>query len=184
LLYWNQWSLFLFLFPPDLSSLIPPLRTDPKGTILRAAQFAEFDIVVTTYTALQADLNHVDLNSRDIGLRHRKMYRSLPTPLLSVKWWRIILDEGQMVSGSTRHCSEMANRLETVHQWCSTGLVSVASYFVHFSFFFPSVFFISFSPQVRLSAIRWMNFMVCYYFLGSSLTPTKGLLVSRWQFVF
>ena len=45
----------------------------------------------------------------------------LPTPLTRLKWWRICLDEAQMVESSTAKAAEMALKLEGVHRWAISG---------------------------------------------------------------
>ncbi|XP_059483639.1 E3 ubiquitin-protein ligase SHPRH [Neocloeon triangulifer] len=87
--------------------------------------FAAFDIVITTYEVLSKELDYVDLphcNAVD-GRRFRnaKRYTSLPSPLPCVQWWRVCLDEAQMVECTTTRSAEMALRLNAVNRWCITG---------------------------------------------------------------
>jgi len=46
---------------------------------------------------------------------------ALPTPLLSVEWWRCVLDEAQLVETTTARTAAMALRLQAKHRWCVTG---------------------------------------------------------------
>ena len=41
----------------------------------------------------------------------------MPTPLTRLRWWRVCLDEAQMVESSTAKAAEMALKLHTVHRW-------------------------------------------------------------------
>jgi len=89
------------------------------------AKLAEYDIIITTYTVLSKELNYVDLphcNSED-GRRFRnaKRFLSLPSPLPCVLYWRVCLDEAQMVEGINTKMSLMAQRLQAIHRWCVTG---------------------------------------------------------------
>ncbi len=45
----------------------------------------------------------------------------IPTPLTRLCWWRVCLDEAQMVESSTAKAAEMASKLAAHHHWCITG---------------------------------------------------------------
>ncbi|MEQ2212163.1 hypothetical protein XENOCAPTIV_026490 [Xenoophorus captivus] len=66
---------------------------------------AEQDVVITTYDVLLSELNYVDIphsNSRGgRRFRNQKRYMAVPSPLVAVEWWRICLDEAQMVECPT-----------------------------------------------------------------------------------
>lgn len=87
--------------------------------------FANYDIVLTTYEVLKKELNFTDLphaNSTD-GRSFRKPRKFLPTPcpLTALLWWRICLDEAQMVEGTATKAAQMALKLSAVNRWCVTG---------------------------------------------------------------
>lgn len=81
------------------------------------------DIVLTTYEILKEDLPHD--SERHEGdqrfLRYKKRYPVVPTLLTRVLWWRICLDEAQMVEGNAAAATELALRLHARHRWCITG---------------------------------------------------------------
>jgi SNF2 family DNA or RNA helicase len=81
---------------------------------------ADSDIVLTTYDVLRSDLYHVlaDMPKR---LRFDKKYKPMPTPLTAINWWRICLDECQMVESTTAKAAAMALHLSTVNRWCVSG---------------------------------------------------------------
>ncbi|KAK8918861.1 hypothetical protein KSP39_PZI021648 [Platanthera zijinensis] len=80
-------------------------------------------IVLTTYDVLREDLSH-DSDRQDGDrhfLRFQKRYPVIPTLITRVHWWRVCLDEAQMVECNTASVTEMAMRLHAHHRWCITG---------------------------------------------------------------
>ncbi|KAI3991562.1 hypothetical protein MKX01_040572 [Papaver californicum] len=81
------------------------------------------DIVLTTYDVLKGDLSHdCDRHEGDRRLmRFKKRYPVVPTLLTRIFWWRICLDEAQMVESNGAYATEMALRLHARYHWCITG---------------------------------------------------------------
>jgi len=50
-----------------------------------------------------------------------KRFLAPPSPLPCVQWWRLCLDEAQMVECTGSKTAEMARRLGAVHRWAITG---------------------------------------------------------------
>ncbi|KAF8680793.1 hypothetical protein HU200_045640 [Digitaria exilis] len=81
------------------------------------------DVVLTTYDVLKEDLSH-DFDRHDGDrrfLRFQKRYPVVPTVLTRIYWWRLCLDEAQMVESSKTSVTEMAMRLHAQNRWCITG---------------------------------------------------------------
>ena len=56
------------------------------------------------------------------SLRYEKKYLALPCPLLALKFWRVCIDEAQMVEGDgTTKLMQMALKIDAVHRWCVSG---------------------------------------------------------------
>jgi E3 ubiquitin-protein ligase SHPRH len=53
--------------------------------------------------------------------RTGKKYRVVPSPLMSINWWRIALDEAQRVETPTAASARMALKLISEHRWCVSG---------------------------------------------------------------
>lgn len=81
---------------------------------------AEYDVILTTYNVLCSDLNFLP-NESERKLRHAKRYFAPSSPLTCIKFWRICLDEAQMVEGYTSKTALMASQLNAIHRWAVTG---------------------------------------------------------------
>ncbi|XP_036103765.1 E3 ubiquitin-protein ligase SHPRH isoform X6 [Molossus molossus] len=96
-----------------------------KDGFLQPHFLAEQDIVIITYDVLRSELNYVDIphsNSEEgRRLRNQKRYMAIPSPLVAVEWWRICLDEAQMVECPAVKAAEMAQRLSGINRWCISG---------------------------------------------------------------
>jgi hypothetical protein len=75
------------------------------------------------YTTLKSGFTGLMQLSGEKGrrLRHPKRFMAIPSPIVAVEWWRICLDEAQMVECTTTRTAEMALRLSAVNKWCVTG---------------------------------------------------------------
>ena len=96
----------------------------PQIHLIHPQILADADIVLMTFDALMGDLGHSDDNpyvSSGRQLRTEKRYRVLPSPLTSIKWWRVCLDEAQRVETPTATSAKMALKLEAHHRWCVSG---------------------------------------------------------------
>ena len=89
---------------------------------MSAADLAAADVVLTTYDVLRGDLHHDPLgDAGSRASRHVKRYSVIPTPLTRLTWWRVVLDEAQMVESSTAAAAAMARMVPAVHRWAVTG---------------------------------------------------------------
>ncbi|XP_057989897.1 uncharacterized protein LOC110633932 isoform X2 [Hevea brasiliensis] len=92
-------------------------------TTVDISELVNADIVLTTYDVLKEDLSHdCDRHEGDRRfLRFQKRYPVIPTLLTRIFWWRVCLDEAQMVESNATAATEMALRLSAKHHWCITG---------------------------------------------------------------
>jgi E3 ubiquitin-protein ligase SHPRH len=87
---------------------------------VRQRTLLDADIVLTTYDALGSDVAVARaLQQARRSLRHPQRYRLTPSPLLSVRWWRLALDESQMLGHGM--VAEMACNLRSRFRWCVSG---------------------------------------------------------------
>ncbi|CAK9225479.1 unnamed protein product [Sphagnum troendelagicum] len=82
---------------------------DPK-------KLAKFDIVITTYATLGSDFSKATQ-----ATRHGSGFAEQFCPLLTVNWWRVVLDESHTVKDPAPLHSRACARLQADRRWCCTG---------------------------------------------------------------
>jgi E3 ubiquitin-protein ligase SHPRH len=93
----------------------------PHNAHVRPSILAGYDIVVTTYETLRSDLSHMSTGVRKRSRRHAARYPSMPTPLSHVAWWRVCLDEAQLVKSLISGIGILCGELFTHNRWLVTG---------------------------------------------------------------
>ena len=105
---------------------------------LHPSRLASFDLVLTTFEVLRSELDHAPTvpggaegvagepslgSSRTLRQPHRRAESTahLVSPLLSLEWWRVVIDEAQMVESGTAKAAAMALRLHAVNRWAVSG---------------------------------------------------------------
>ena len=105
-------------------------ETRNEMKLLHPYFLADHDVVLVTFDALLSDFGHAadenkfvaqDENGNNGWLRKRKRYRVVPSPLSSIDFWRVCLDEAQRVERPTATSARMALKLHAHHRWCVTG---------------------------------------------------------------
>lgn len=84
-------------------------------------ELASYDIILTDYTTLQSEFYYSNHNPTSRTLRRPARYLSVKTPLLFVNWWRVCLDEAQMVSSVVTKPAKLVAQLQATHRWGVTG---------------------------------------------------------------
>ncbi|KAJ3069650.1 hypothetical protein HDU98_007299 [Podochytrium sp. JEL0797] len=117
----SQWVSELHTHAPHLSVHI--YRGRHAGDTVSARELSGYDVVVTTYPVLQKEVHLAqgdNMRSRRAGMSQR-VYERPRSPLVEVKWWRVCLDEAQMVESSCTATAKMARLVPRVHAWVVTG---------------------------------------------------------------
>ncbi|BFF99370.1 E3 ubiquitin-protein ligase SHPRH [Drosophila madeirensis] len=94
-----------------------------SGSWYSPLQLAEYDVVLTDYLILRSEIYHTADYKSDRQMRHQQLYLRPSCPLLMVNWWRVCLDEAQMVESSTSQAAEMVRMLPAVNRWAVTGTI-------------------------------------------------------------
>lgn len=116
----DQWIQEIKKFAPHLNVLHYKAHIDSPEELL------EYDVIILPISLLRTELNYSKPVS-DRSRRNEVKYVHRRSPLISVCWWRIILDEAQMVESNTKAYGiqifnlEMSSFIPRVNSWAVTG---------------------------------------------------------------
>lgn len=83
-------------------------------------QLAEHDVVIVTYDVLRSEI-HVAVDPPSRSMRRAKTYKRAVCPLVQLSWWRVCIDEAQMVENWKSDTALMARLIPRVNAWAITG---------------------------------------------------------------
>ncbi|OCT54437.1 SNF2 family helicase/ATPase [Cladophialophora carrionii] len=79
------------------------------------------DVVLTTYNVIAKEVHYVS-EKPDRNLRNKKTREKPPkSPLTQISWWRVCLDEAQMVESGVSAAATVARLIPRDHAWAVTG---------------------------------------------------------------
>ncbi|TAQ85853.1 hypothetical protein B7494_g5812 [Chlorociboria aeruginascens] len=78
------------------------------------------DIVVSTYSVLAAEINFTQLNPEK-SLRKEPKYPRPKSPLMQLSWFRVCIDEAQMLQSGVTQAAMVARLIPRVNAWCISG---------------------------------------------------------------
>jgi len=81
---------------------------------------ATSDVVISTYSVLAAEINFTQLNPTK-RLRHESKYPRPKSPIMMLSWWRILMDEAQMIESGVSKAAVVARMIPRENAWCVTG---------------------------------------------------------------
>lgn len=93
-------------------------------------RLASRDIVITTYDVMNTEI-HRARPARSGSLRHEKIYKIELSHIMKICWWRVCLDEVQMVDtagNSSSGKAEMARIIHRVNSWGVSGTPMTGGY--------------------------------------------------------
>ena len=80
----------------------------------------QFDVVLTSYDILSKEIHHAT-PPPDRSLRHMKKHERRSSPLVDISWWRVCLDEAQMVESGVSQAATMARIIPRCNAWAVSG---------------------------------------------------------------
>jgi E3 ubiquitin-protein ligase SHPRH len=121
----QQWKDELARHAPGLSVLhykgVSDVGSSKKGAQDITKDLAERDVVITTYSVLSKEV-HFAVDPPERSLRHRERKRTRPrSPLVQMHWWRVCLDEAQMVESGVSAAAQVVSLLPREHAWAVSG---------------------------------------------------------------
>lgn len=78
------------------------------------------DVVVTTYSVLTSELDYAT-GEPDRARRAPRKYHRPRSPLIQLRWWRVCMDEAQMIESGVSKSATLARLLPRVNAWGVTG---------------------------------------------------------------
>ncbi|WYZ38946.1 hypothetical protein EsH8_III_000860 [Colletotrichum jinshuiense] len=84
------------------------------------ADLASQDIVITTYPTLSSEI-HFATKPPERSRRQERKYERPESPLTKISWWRICLDEAQMIESGVTAAAAVARVLPRINSWGVTG---------------------------------------------------------------
>ena len=119
----EQWKQEIELHAPSLKVLhyVGIKRYDDKyveGDLVE--DLANHDVVLCTYNTLANEIHYAG-NQPLREFRHKKKFQPRKSPLIQIKWWRVCLDEAQMVESGVSNAAQVARLIPRVNAWAVSG---------------------------------------------------------------
>ncbi|KAK6354303.1 hypothetical protein TWF730_008713 [Orbilia blumenaviensis] len=98
--------------------LASELQSIPNSELIE--YLLEYDIVLSSYTVLASELHYAE-RPPDRSLRQAKRFERRSCPLVEIQWWRVCLDEAQMIESGVSNAAQVARLIPRVNAWAITG---------------------------------------------------------------
>ncbi|GJJ71560.1 E3 ubiquitin-protein ligase SHPRH [Entomortierella parvispora] len=113
----HQWASEIENHAPTLRVF---LYVDEVHRSISAEELASYDIVLTTYPALAKEINYTQQYDRP--RRFERLYVPRQSPFVKIHWWRVCLDEAQLIEGTTvSQAAAMTLMIPRVISWAVSG---------------------------------------------------------------
>lgn len=122
---WEQWKSEINTHAPDLSVYeyrgIPSFHaSEDEQWNASVDHLLQYDVVLTTYNVLSKEIHYADILP-DRNLRHAKKYEVRRSPLVEISWWRVCMDEAQMVENGVSNAATVARKIPRINAWAVSG---------------------------------------------------------------
>lgn len=121
----KQWLSELAKHAPGLrvihyTGLSQSSREDGSKADALIQKLCSQDVVVTTYNVLTSELDYA-LGEPDRARRAPRKYHRPRSPLTQLCWWRVCMDEAQMIESGVSKSATLARLIPRVNAWGVTG---------------------------------------------------------------
>ncbi|KAI9255053.1 SNF2 family N-terminal domain-containing protein [Phascolomyces articulosus] len=124
------------------------IKAAKNKEIITAEEMAQYHVVLTDYNVLKEEIHHARVPPNR-PRRHVAKYPAKRSPLTQILWFRVMLDEAQMVESSTTLVGEMARLIPRWYSWGVTGTPMKSS----FDDLFGLILFLGFTPSIHKSRV-------------------------------
>ncbi|KAF2645742.1 hypothetical protein P280DRAFT_389166 [Massarina eburnea CBS 473.64] len=121
----EQWKAEVVTHAPALKvfhykGLPPPSASKKDHSEATVEHLMQFDIVLTTYNVLSKEI-HFATPPPDRSLRNAPAHERKKSPLVQIGWWRVCLDEAQMVESGVSQAATVARIIPRINAWAVSG---------------------------------------------------------------
>lgn len=121
----EQWKNEINAHAPELTvmhytGLPPPSASEKEHAEATAEHLMQHDVILTTYNVLSREV-HFAKPPPDRSLRHEKRHLPRKSPLVQISWWRVCLDEAQMVESGVSQAATVARIIPRCNAWAVSG---------------------------------------------------------------
>ncbi|KAF2499841.1 hypothetical protein BU16DRAFT_615203 [Lophium mytilinum] len=120
----QQWKNELSIHAPHLKVFhyqgLPTGSADKPGQSPTVDQLLEYDVVLTTYYVLSKEIHYANAPPKRI-MRHERRFELRRSPLVQISWWRVCLDEAQMVESGVSNAATVAKQIPRCNAWAVSG---------------------------------------------------------------
>jgi E3 ubiquitin-protein ligase SHPRH len=100
--------------------LPPPSAPKKEHAVATVENLLRYDIVVTTYNVLSKEI-HYATPPPDRSSRNSRRHERRKSPLVEISWWRVCLDEAQMIESGVSQSAQVARIIPRCNAWAVSG---------------------------------------------------------------
>lgn len=97
------------------------IMKDCKTVDEAVQQLCQYDIIVTSYNIIATEVHHAEFNRSIRSRRLKSPKYDYSSPLALMQFYRIILDEVQMLRSSSTYSAKCTSLLHRIHTWGVSG---------------------------------------------------------------